>query len=373
MLRWFVLCWGAVGGCACRRGGGQPVAVPRGGELQGEGGTEGWAEGGQAQLPVRLARVCFDPCPIPNRHPSLALFATPSRPPHTPPHLPPLQVEDDDTALRLAAELSRGKCGRVSFMPLNRLKPQAVKYPEQVGAAGAAAGSSVGWGEQQAACQAAAAAAGYPRRRCVPPPHSPCFAAHSRPSACPRVSPPAPVLPHRRSTAPTWSRCSKSSSTTRASSPPSARRAAPLAAECAASAFVGGWVGRWATRASSPPLARCSSWGAGGAALCAAQAGAGTSAPCRPRPASRLQQPSPLPAASDPRPPGVWQDAGVPQPGRGRAGGARDRAQLRDHGGGPGGSRGRADGYGCVGERFRPARLRDHGGRSGVCGCGREG
>jgi len=42
------------------------------------------------------------------------------------------QVEDDDTALRLTSELSRGKCGRVSFMPLNRLKPQEVKYPEQV-------------------------------------------------------------------------------------------------------------------------------------------------------------------------------------------------------------------------------------------------
>lgn len=52
-------------------------------------------------------------------HPNLSLSRLP-------------QVEDDDTALRLAGELARGKCGRVSFMPLNRLNPQAVKYPEQV-------------------------------------------------------------------------------------------------------------------------------------------------------------------------------------------------------------------------------------------------
>ena len=44
----------------------------------------------------------------------------------------PPQVEDDDVALRLTSELSRGKCGRVSFMPLNRLNPPAVQYPEQV-------------------------------------------------------------------------------------------------------------------------------------------------------------------------------------------------------------------------------------------------
>jgi structural maintenance of chromosome 3 (chondroitin sulfate proteoglycan 6) len=42
-------------------------------------------------------------------------------------------VEDDTTALRLTSELSRGKCGRVSFMPLNRLKPAEVQYPEQYG------------------------------------------------------------------------------------------------------------------------------------------------------------------------------------------------------------------------------------------------
>ena len=35
-------------------------------------------------------------------------------------------------ALRLTAELNRGKCGRVSFMPLNRMRPPEVKYPEQV-------------------------------------------------------------------------------------------------------------------------------------------------------------------------------------------------------------------------------------------------
>ena len=38
-------------------------------------------------------------------------------------------------ALRLSEELTRGKCGRVSFMPLNRLRPPDVKYPEQVGGA----------------------------------------------------------------------------------------------------------------------------------------------------------------------------------------------------------------------------------------------
>lgn len=43
-----------------------------------------------------------------------------------------LQVEDDEVALRLTAELNRGKCGRVSFMPLNRLKPPVVQYPDQV-------------------------------------------------------------------------------------------------------------------------------------------------------------------------------------------------------------------------------------------------
>lgn len=52
-----------------------------------------------------------------------------------------LQVEDDDTALALAAELSRGKCGRVTFMPLNRLKPQEVQYPDQVGAAPGCSGT----------------------------------------------------------------------------------------------------------------------------------------------------------------------------------------------------------------------------------------
>ena len=42
-------------------------------------------------------------------------------------------MEDDDVALRLTAELNRGKCGRVSFMPLNRMNPGAVQYPEQYG------------------------------------------------------------------------------------------------------------------------------------------------------------------------------------------------------------------------------------------------
>lgn len=42
-------------------------------------------------------------------------------------------VEDDEVALRLTAELNRGKCGRVSFMPLNRLKPPVVQYPDQYG------------------------------------------------------------------------------------------------------------------------------------------------------------------------------------------------------------------------------------------------
>lgn len=42
-------------------------------------------------------------------------------------------MADDTTALRLSQELTRGKCGRVSFMPLNQLKPAEVQYPEQVG------------------------------------------------------------------------------------------------------------------------------------------------------------------------------------------------------------------------------------------------
>ncbi|PSC68878.1 structural maintenance of chromosomes 3 [Micractinium conductrix] len=42
-------------------------------------------------------------------------------------------VDSDDVALRLTDELNRGKCGRVSFMPLNRLNPGQVQYPEQFG------------------------------------------------------------------------------------------------------------------------------------------------------------------------------------------------------------------------------------------------
>lgn len=56
------------------------------------------------------------------------------RPPHSKLASRPLtpQVESDEVALKLTAELNRGKCGRVSFMPLNRLQPPEVKYPDQV-------------------------------------------------------------------------------------------------------------------------------------------------------------------------------------------------------------------------------------------------
>jgi hypothetical protein len=54
-----------------------------------------------------------------------------------------LQVENDDVALRLTAELNRGKCGRVSFMPLNRMNPPEVKYPDQVRAGHAALSCAV--------------------------------------------------------------------------------------------------------------------------------------------------------------------------------------------------------------------------------------
>lgn len=39
-------------------------------------------------------------------------------------------VEDDDTASRLLEVMNREKSGRVTFMPLNRLKPSHVDYPE---------------------------------------------------------------------------------------------------------------------------------------------------------------------------------------------------------------------------------------------------
>jgi hypothetical protein len=54
-----------------------------------------------------------------------------------------LQVENDEVALRLTAELNRGKCGRVSFMPLNRMNPPEVKYPDQVRAGHAALSCAV--------------------------------------------------------------------------------------------------------------------------------------------------------------------------------------------------------------------------------------
>ena len=67
-------------------------------------------------------------CLVCHAHPS------PNAPPRHP-HPPP-QVDSDDVALRLTDELNRGKCGRVSFMPLNRLNPGQVQYPEQASAGG---------------------------------------------------------------------------------------------------------------------------------------------------------------------------------------------------------------------------------------------
>ena len=42
-------------------------------------------------------------------------------------------MDTDDTALQLSEVLTRSKCGRLSFMPLNRLQPGAVQYPRQYG------------------------------------------------------------------------------------------------------------------------------------------------------------------------------------------------------------------------------------------------
>jgi structural maintenance of chromosome 3 (chondroitin sulfate proteoglycan 6) len=42
-------------------------------------------------------------------------------------------VKDDAIATRLTELLNKGKCGRATFMPLNRLRPPTVNYPEQYG------------------------------------------------------------------------------------------------------------------------------------------------------------------------------------------------------------------------------------------------
>lgn len=79
------------------------------------------------KLPATLPCLLRYPLPPPSTHPS----TRPTTHPFT--HPPHAQVADDTTALRLSQELTRGKCGRVSFMPLNQLKPGEVQYPEQVG------------------------------------------------------------------------------------------------------------------------------------------------------------------------------------------------------------------------------------------------
>lgn len=40
-------------------------------------------------------------------------------------------VDNDDTASRILEVMVKEKLGRVTFMPLNRLRPKAVTYPEQ--------------------------------------------------------------------------------------------------------------------------------------------------------------------------------------------------------------------------------------------------
>ena len=40
-------------------------------------------------------------------------------------------VDTDETASRILEVMVREKLGRVTFMPLNRLRPPTVKYPEQ--------------------------------------------------------------------------------------------------------------------------------------------------------------------------------------------------------------------------------------------------
>lgn len=40
-------------------------------------------------------------------------------------------VDTDETASRILDVMVREKSGRVTFMPLNRLRPQNVRYPEQ--------------------------------------------------------------------------------------------------------------------------------------------------------------------------------------------------------------------------------------------------
>ena len=40
-------------------------------------------------------------------------------------------VDNDDTASRILDVMVKEKKGRVTFMPLNRLKPRRVTYPDQ--------------------------------------------------------------------------------------------------------------------------------------------------------------------------------------------------------------------------------------------------
>lgn len=40
-------------------------------------------------------------------------------------------VDTDETASRILEVMVKEKSGRVTFMPLNRLRPQNVRYPEQ--------------------------------------------------------------------------------------------------------------------------------------------------------------------------------------------------------------------------------------------------
>jgi structural maintenance of chromosome 3 (chondroitin sulfate proteoglycan 6) len=43
-------------------------------------------------------------------------------------------VDNDETATRVLDMLQREKAGRVTFMPLNRIKPRPVDYPQNVDA-----------------------------------------------------------------------------------------------------------------------------------------------------------------------------------------------------------------------------------------------
>ena len=263
------------------------------------------------------------------------------------PHPALLQVENDDVALRLTAELNRGKCGRVSFMPLNRMNPPEVTYPDQVRAGHAALSCAV------PACCAllCACCAGLlllllrsSGRAARPLPAALLLLAPARmptwPAPCLPLLPSRPACPPLpcllllllllllpclpRSTAATWCPCSRSSSMTQSSSQPSDRWAGR----------VGGWAGCVIAMATV-------GGGAGGGGYipvrCRGMVGLGwvlLAAPYQLPYALRIPCPRSSPRA------GVWQDAGVPQPGHRGACVQGYRPQLRDHGGRPGGEAG---------------------------------